>query len=316
MVMKRILVIGVVFCLFCTVALAQDNPVPSVGTVGGSVLGTNNEAVPYIFGNGTSMYVKAQVDLSSIGLRRPLADLGIVFDTDGSFFLNTILSGGATNSGITKFSSTGAVLWTNKMPNGGGGGIAGTEPIVGGDYLYSQTLNSATNAVYALNKSTGATAWGVNLDSAVNMTPTLSDGYLYGVESNNEAFAINASTGAVAYQQAVAGISTQSYSRPIFIANAFGSGQNGMFWQGGSATYGMSISHTGASSVWSQPYSPQGYWSYSNVYDPVANQIYRNATNDAGVEGIDPQTGNVLWTWSSGSQGYDNGKRRTDQRCA
>jgi len=315
--MKLVFATMAVLCL-TGVLMAQDNPIPSVGTTGGSNLQTNNADVPYILGGGSGMYLKAKVDMASLGLRRPLATLGITFDLDGSFYFNTITSGvgPATNSGITKFNSSGVVQWTNQQPNGNGDGNAGAEPIVGGDYVYSHKVSNATGLVYALFKNTGATKWQTSLTSAVMMNPVLSNGYLYGVESNNMAFVVNASTGALVYESAaLSGITTGAYERGTFVADAFGAGQNGLFWRGASTTNAINISTTGASVAWTQTNNNVGSnWNYNNNYNPTTNEIYKyqgapsgggGVPGAWGVTGVDPITGAAKWNFGDDVEGYE-----------
>jgi outer membrane protein assembly factor BamB len=202
----------------------------------------------------------------------------------------------------------------------------GSSPTVVNGVVYVGSGPYGTNAVYALNDSTGGILWSYTTGGSVITSPAVVNGVVYVGSDDNNFYALNASTGAKLWSYTTAG---GVWSSPA-VANGvvyIGSEDNNVYAL--NASTGAKLwSYTTGSVVNSSPAVANGVvyvgswddnvyalnastgaklWSYKTGYivdfssPAVANGVVYVGSYDGNVDALNASTGAKLWSFATGN---------------
>lgn len=195
--------------------------------------------------------------------------------------------------------ASGAAIWSVDLQPGfdRGGAVSGGGLALGEGRLY---VTTGFGELIALDPATGGVAWRQRLEAGIG-APTIDNGVVYIVSRNNQAWAVDASTGQLIWNvpannigAVLAGGAAPAVTGRI-VAFPFGSGEiGGILRRSGAALWTTSVAggRDGAA--------------YANINDITSDPVIANgriyAGNQSGrVVAIDPERGTRLWTADEGA---------------
>ncbi|GFE64006.1 outer membrane protein assembly factor BamB family protein [Litoreibacter roseus] len=205
-----------------------------------------------------------------------------------------------SSSRVSATSTSGASLWSRGLVpavddarEATGGGLA-----VGEGLLFATT---GFGELFAINPETGATVWRQRLDAPVTASPTVSDGLVYVISRDNQAWALDVTNGRIRWQLA----GTPSDTAMIGGAGPVINGRLVVF-PFSSGEMSATLKRSGIR-VWSSSVAGErrgrAYASFSDITgDPVVANGRLYAGNQSGrTVALNAGSGERIWTASEGA---------------